>query len=359
MTDVSSADESAIERIEARRVWVIVNPRAGRGLAATVARTIVSDLRRSGVATSLTQTHPAETVSPSGDHDAVLVIGGDGTVRAAVERLLQLGMVPPILPVPMGTANLLGRHLGLRRTLWNVAMDGVRESASRIVGSGRLGRRVMRIGRRTLLPGPRRLAKTISHDACRALSRGMVRRLDIGRVEGRGPFLLMASVGFDAQVVAELDRRRSRSPGPIGLTSYALPAASALLSRDVPAITVTVDGQRVFGPAPAIAMVANMPEYGAGFPIAPDAISDDGLLDVVCLPCDGPMDVVKWFTLAAIGRHVDADGVVRAKGSEVTIASNAEDTPVQIDGDPGGVLPITTRVEKHSVPFVLLHPDGN
>lgn len=347
---MTSGDDPRLHTFNARRVWIMVNPRAGRGLAVAAANAIAFDLRRDGINVVQTHTHPAATSRPDGEIDAAIVLGGDGTVRSAVARLIELGDVPPVLPVPMGTANLLGKHLGLERNLWNIAYDGIRQSASGFLSTGRLGRRVMRIGRRTLLPGPRRLAKAVSRDVCRVLKRGHARRLDIGHADGHGPFLLMAGVGFDAHVVAELDRRRT---GPIGLTSYALPAASALLSGRMPAVTVEVDGREVFGPKPGIVMVANAPEYGAGFELVPGARTDDGLLDVVCLPGAGPGHVLRWTALAAMGRHTSSAGVVRARGQVVTIRSAGE-VPVQVDGDPGGRLPITLRVRPAAVPFVTL-----
>ncbi len=46
------------------------------------------------------------------DARAAIVIGGDGTIRAVAERYLELhGQSPPLLPIPLGTANLMVRHL--------------------------------------------------------------------------------------------------------------------------------------------------------------------------------------------------------------------------------------------------------
>ncbi len=109
----------------------------------------------------------------------------------------------------------------------------------------------------------------------------------------------------------------------------------------------------MFGPKPGIVMVANAPEYGAGFELVPGARTDDGLLDVVCLPGAGPGHVLRWTALAAMGRHTSSAGVVRARGQVVTIRSAGE-VPVQVDGDPGGRLPITLRVRPAAVPFVTL-----
>src|SRR5205807_7094329 len=110
------------------------------------------------------------------DARAAIVIGGDGTLRAVAERLLRYGPpIPPILPVPLGTANLMGRHLGIQWT-----------------------------------------DLTLEDQVVAAVARRRVLQMDAGRANGR-LFLLMAGVGFDAHVVHELDRLRS---GPISFVNY-------------------------------------------------------------------------------------------------------------------------------------------
>ena len=362
--------------VTARRAWLLANPRAGRGVAGDVATAIARRLRDADIAVVVDTRHPADVPAPEVRPDVVIVVGGDGTLRAAVERLMRLypDDVPAVLPVPMGTANLMGQHLGLRRTLSHIAADGVREAASELLGprrrlaeraalgvtrrlgttAKRLARRGLRVGRRVVLPGRRELASAVARRTLAALQRGEARRLDVGMTSDGGVFLLMAGVGFDAHVVAELDRRRT---GPIGLASYAMPALSAMVGGAFRPVTVEVDGRRVFGPQPGLVMVANVSQYGTGFPVVPHARSDDGKLDAVCLPCRHPGDLLKLFASAAAGWHVDAPGVVSASGVDVTVTSSGErPVDVQIDGDPGGKLPLRARVLPAAVPFVSLTP---
>ena len=49
---------------------------------------------------------------------AAITIGGDGTLRAAIDRLLSANVLPPLLPIPLGTANMMGKHLGIRFGKW-------------------------------------------------------------------------------------------------------------------------------------------------------------------------------------------------------------------------------------------------
>ena len=160
----------------------------------------------------------------------------------------------------------------------------------------------------------------------------------------------MAGVGFDAHVVHALDARRR---GPIGLWSYALPAASAVAAFDFPPVRVEVDGLWAFGPRPAVVMISNIPQYGVGFPLVPDARPDDGLLDVLCLPAASRAELVKLFVLAATGGHLTAPGVVRARGRHVRVTADAA-VPVQVDGDPGGTLPLEVRLLDHPIRLIRL-----
>ena len=301
---------------------MLANPTAGRGRGARLAEALSRQLSLCGYRPKVDLRPPAQVDFPDRP-DAVIVVGGDGTLRAAVERLIALygPDAPPVLPVPTGTANLMGQHLGLARSLWDIGLDGMRGLAEDI-GLARAR-------------SPERTAA----DAVAALGRGETTAVDLAEANGR-LFLLMAGVGFDAHVVHALDARRR---GPIGLFDYALPAVSAVARYDFPPLRVTVDGDALFGPEPAVVMLANVPQYGTGFPLVPDARPDDGLLDVLCLPVASRPQLARLVLLAATGGHLDAPGVARARGRRIAVSADAP-VPVQLDGDPGGTLPLDVRV---------------
>jgi diacylglycerol kinase family enzyme len=261
----------------------------------------------------------------------------------------------------MGTANLVGQYLGLERGFLAMGLEGIQALAHQ-VSPQKLLRRLpgLRLGpmtlhpRRTarrvlqrLLPPAAQVARESADRALRALDRAEIHRLDLGMANGR-LFLLMAGVGFDAHVVHVLDERRS---GPIGLLSYVLPAASAVARYGFPPIRVEVDGKRVFGPKPAVVMVANLPQYGTGFPIVPGARGDDRSLDVLCLPCNSRVRLGELFALAADQRHLTVTGAVTATGARVDIVADSP-VPVQIDGDPGGTLPLNVTLHEAQLPLI-------
>lgn len=294
---------------EPRAVWIFANPIAGRGLGARMARHLAARLQNEGYSVE-TFLKPAAELSGGelyAPARSAIVIGGDGTLRAVAERLIQLGNIPPLLPVPLGTANLMGRYLGIE---WNRSNVDERVAAA--------------VRRLRVLP------------------------LDAARANGR-LCLLMVGVGFDAHVVHELDRVRR---GPIAMWDYLLPVATAL-RRLVPApLRVTLDGQEIFSMAPAVVFVGNLSEYATGFPVLPYARPDDGLLDVCALPCRSRADLFRLFLLAAAGEHVRTEGAVYARGKRIGIESPAP-VPVQIDGDPAGHTPVNVDLLPIRLPFIV------
>jgi len=295
-------------------VLIFANPIAGRGRGRVLAERIAGRLAAEGFRPTLyleriDQIRPEQLDVPA---RAAVVIGGDGTVRGVARALYQhekrdKADGPPLLIVPMGTANLLGRHLGLN---W---------------------------GDRHL---PARVAAAIRNHH--------VVHLDTACANDE-LFLLMAGIGIDAGVVHELDRLRE---GPIQLASYVLPAALALTAYDYPALTVTVDGKTIARDLPAIAFVGNVKEYGTGFPLLPHARPDDGLLDVCVLPSGAPQDAVRHFLHAAAGEHLLAEGVVYTKGRDIKVTSDRP-APVQIDGEAAGHTPVEIKLLPIRVPFIV------
>jgi YegS/Rv2252/BmrU family lipid kinase len=292
-------------------VLIFANPIAGRGMGKTIAERVAVRLQRDGFDPRLVFDRcdlvPRDQLVENAR--ASIAIGGDGTVRGVARRLFELygDKMPPLLVIPMGTANLLGRHLG---TWWKD-----REM-------------------------PARASETIKA--------GNVLHLDAARANGE-LFLLMAGVGLDAKVVHELDRIRS---GPIDLTSYALPAAMAFGFYRYPPLTVTVDKKRVCENLPAVAFVGNIKEYGTGFPILPLATPDDGLLDVCVLPCANRLDAIRQFMLAASGDHLTAEGTIYTKGKHIRVEAE-EEVPVQIDGEAAGHTPLECDLLPVRLPFLV------
>lgn len=294
---------------ELGNVSIVANPIAGRGKGRETAQMLRQSLESAGA--NVTVIHdPLAQVEPGrlGAADAIIAIGGDGTLRAVAGRCLAGGVrIPPLLPVPMGTANLMGRHLGIDWQASNLA--------ERVVQS---------------------------------IRNGQISMFDAAEANGQ-LFLLVAGAGLDGQIVHELDRIRN---GPINYASYVFPTAMAMTSYRFTPLEVFVDERAIFHSEPAMAFVANVSEYGTGFPVAPDARPDDGMLDVCVIPIGSPVEAVRTFLQAAAGEHVLAEGVVYARGKQIEIRS-PRPVPIQVDGDPGGFTPAHISLLPIRVPFIV------
>lgn len=274
-------------------VALVVNARSGRGRAAAAADELRQCLGSAGFGCrAVGLDAPAELWSgTTSGARAVVAVGGDGTVRSVAARLL--GSEVPLAVLPTGTENLAARAFGQ--------------------------------------PGsPAVLA--------RALAAARTRRVDVGLVRRPGladhPFLVMASVGFDASVVAALDEVRR---GPISHASYVGPILRTARAWRAP----RVDAVPREGPAAALQgtgqlVVGNAAAYALRLDPARGADPADGLLDAVLLPADG------WMALAAWALRLRcASGAPRGlrRGRSAGWAIRLEPAaPVQADGDllPGG-----------------------
>lgn len=301
------------------KVVIFANPIAGRGRGRILAERLRGRFEKEGWEARVVFERPdlAGEEAIAGITAAVS-IGGDGTLRSVVERVTAGGANegPGVLVVPMGTANLMGKHLGM-----SLKDKGLEDRAVAAI----VGRLIVRLD-----VGEIRSQK---HES------GQMRRL----------FLLMVGIGIDGEVVHAMDRVRK---GPIAISSYVKPGLGALAEYHYRPLNVEVDGERVFGGRPAVAFVGNVKEYGTGFEILPLAKSDDELLDVCVLPANRPQELIGHFLAAATGEHIHGEGVVYVKGRRVRVTS-PEPVAVQADGDPAGWTPVEMELLRRRVGFLI------
>jgi diacylglycerol kinase family enzyme len=217
----------------------------------------------------------------------VVAAGGDGTLNEVINRVTGV----PVGLLPLGTENLMARHFRLSRS------------------AGRLAD---------------------------AIVRSSTQQLDLARCRGRY-FSLMAGVGLDARVVHDAHRERR---GHINHLHYLLPALRALWRYPFPAVEVEVGetGERLRGVA---VFLFNLPVYGGGLPIGAGARGDDGWLDLLVLQRAGWLNLARY--LEAVLNHGRLPDLQRRRVKQVRLWSE-EEVPVQVDGDPAGVLPLDVEV---------------
>lgn len=284
--------------------WVVVqrNPLSGSGRGVRELIRLVWALRRRGFRVRLFSDRvrmDAWLRAAAGAREVrcIVAAGGDGTVADLVNR--HPGIAVAVLP--LGTENLLARYLGFRRS---------------------------------------------GEDLAEVIAGGRVRRLDSAVCNGRRA-LLMVSCGPDADVVAEVHRRRR---GHISRLSYVVPVLRALLWGGLRRFEVTASEQSQLRSGSHV-IISNVPRYGFKLPFAPRAEPDDGLLDVRIYHGSGRPGMLWHVLRLKLGLPIGAGEVTvfRARAVSVRVVDGGRPADFQFDGDPGGQLPLQVRVEPGSL----------
>jgi diacylglycerol kinase family enzyme len=295
---------------DATEIVVAHNPIAGLRSAEHRVQKLAALLRSHGyeasVYTDLAEaTRKANEAFAAGSLRALVGVGGDGTAFELINRTCA-GL--PITLLPAGNESLLARHLGL--------------SAS-----------------------PEALYRTICA--------GQLRRLDAGRCSGR-LFASMVSCGLDAEVVHIVHRRRR---GHMGTRHYIKPIWEAIRTYRFPEIAIDIEHEDP-APGPAEALVArwcfvfNLPCYGGGLRICPQASGVDGLLDLCLFHRGGSWPGLFYAAAVAAGCHRALKVCTTRRVKRLRISSS-QLVYYQIDGDPGGTLPVEVEVVPDRLTFIV------
>lgn len=296
-----------------RRVAALINPAARHGLAGAAVAAAVDALVANGLeVTALTGSSAGEALGfargvRSPQHDAVVVVGGDGTIRLALQAAYEAGAdAVPIGLMPAGTGNDTARTLG-------IPTDDPAAAAA-IISRG---------------------AHRICDSATITLSDGSVHA-----------FGTVAASGLDALVT----ERANTLSWPKGQLRYPI-AALIELSRMKPfPYRITVDGQTLDRDL-VLASVGNTATYGGGMQITPSAIIDDGELDITLVHHGSRLKLMGLFPTIYSGKHIHRKEVEQLRGRRIELTSSRR-TPIYADGDRIGELPATIEVRRGAVSFL-------
>jgi diacylglycerol kinase (ATP) len=263
--------------------------------------------------------------------DAVLVAGGDGTVRAVSEAMSGSGV--PLTIVPSGTGNLLARNLRLPL-----------DDADAVI--------------RSTFDGDR-LAMDTGWAA--------LRRQDGSTAEHA--FVVMGGMGLDAAMIANTNPQLKKS---VGWVAYVDGAARSLASAKPFRVAYQLAGSRLHSSRVQSVLFANCGRLPAGLELIPEASVADGALDIVIFQPKGPLGwILVWRRVAwdnsvlrrfRAGRRVLAlrtkDNAVRySRGTGIELATS-QAQPVQLDGDEfGEAVHVRTRVDPGAL--LIAVPSGH
>lgn len=295
------------------RTRVILNPLAGGGdasrarLREAVDRLTGAEVRET-VATGEARTLAAQAVAEG--FERVVSAGGDGTLNEVLQGLaprfdrVELGLVP------VGTGNDLARTLG-------IPDDPV--------------------------------------EALEILEAGAVRRLDVARFAGAAGerwFLNVSAGGFSGEVDEHLEPEVKATWGPL---SYVRTAFDALADLEPYATEVTVepgsDRAESIRLSTVNLVVANGRYVAGGLQVAPEALPDDGLLDLVAIRSAPVGRLSLMAARMLVGQHLEHELVVHRRAASFSVAS-APPMTFNTDGEPAGPGPARFEVVPRAVRFV-------
>jgi YegS/Rv2252/BmrU family lipid kinase len=286
-------------------ISLIVNPAAGGGRAGRAAPGVVRALEGHGLTVRRTDTrdlaHARElAVEAARGGEVAVALGGDGLAGALADALRDIpGALLGVLPG--GRGNDLARVLG-------IPLD------------------------------PLAACATIAHGVPRPIDLGLVSDT---RSDASGhTFVGIASVGFDS----DANRIANEAPAWLGGLVYAYGALRALLAWRPARFEIELDPPSERRSFSAYTVGAcNSRAYGGGMYAAPDALLDDGLIEVIVLESVSKFRfLTRVFPKVFSGTHVHEPCVHVFRAQEIAVSADRPFT-MYADGDPIGELPLRVR----------------
>lgn len=291
---------------EPRRLAIIFNPAAGRPGERFLRKTL-RELDAQSVIYTVAPTlaaGDAQRLAEEACHgplppDAVVAAGGDGTIQEVVNGIKGADVALGI--IPLGTANVLAREIGL----------------------------------------------TFAPDAiARTLAQGEPRKIHLGQI-GERRFVMMAGIGFDAESVRRVN---GHVKAIFGRAAYGLAAIEELLFGAHPVIEITANG---VAHSASWLIVGNGHYYAGGFSVTRGACLSDPSLTACLFQSPRRGDLLRYVGSAVMGHHDRLDDVTFLKTESLHV-SGPEDMVVQADGELVGHLPVTISLAPETLD--LIHP---
>jgi len=296
------------------KLLVVFNPHASAGRAAKLLPGVRSALKRfASIDVLETAGEGDATVRVAqaclASYDGLVAAGGDGTLFEVLNGLYAHPMEKriPLGLVPVGTGNAFARDLGLMPGDWQNGID--------IIAGGRL------------------------------------RRVDVGRVTLPGDsfhFLNIIGAGLPVDAMKTVGKLKF-----IGNSAYTLATLWQVLKLRTYPLSLEIDGETLEQESMFVE-ISNTRYTGTSFLIAPEAVLDDGLLDLTLVRSASRARLLRLFPTIYKGRHVHYPEVFCRRAREVRITA-PEGLVLAPDGELRGITPATiTCLERDLQIFAAL-----
>jgi diacylglycerol kinase (ATP) len=193
------------------------------------------------------------------------------------------------------------------------------------------------------------------HAAIRVLISGHQRALDVGRVTVGSKVWYFIDIA-EAGIGADVSERANRMPKFLGSSTYFIATLASLVGWKHKLLHVVVDGTIRRDLTGQAVVVANCQFYGGGMRIAPGAIPDDGMFDVIVEGPIGKLEAMLKARKLYAGIHLEDPGLKRnlelLHGAKVEVSS-PDSILVQLDGEVVGSLPAVFEVVPGALRFMV------
>jgi diacylglycerol kinase (ATP) len=294
------------------RVTVLTNPMSGHGNAPHAAEKAVARFQHLGI-------DVVEIVGRDAAHarqlvdealalgtDALVVVGGDGVIRLALQALARTEI--PLGIIAAGTGNDHAREYGIPVGDPAAAVD--------------------------------------------VIAAGYTETVDLGLIRGDDGsqtwFGTIAATGFDSLV----SDRVNRMSWPHGRMRYNLAMLAEITKLHPLPFRLVFDGQREVVADLTLAAFGNTRSYGGGMLICPNADHSDGMLDVTMVRAGSRTKLIRLFPTVFKGTHIHLDEVTTERARTVTVESPGINA--YADGD--YVCPLPVEISAVPAALTLLVP---
>lgn len=282
-----------------KKAMFIINPSAGKEKAADYKELGIQTLTDIGYEVDVRETEGAYDATRFAreacekEYDFVVAMGGDGTINEAVSGLAEQPHQPLFSLVPLGTVNDFARALG-------ISLD--------------------------------------PPEAIEALKTGTEKRVDIAKVGDRY-FMNILALGKIAESTSEVAPEKKTK---LGALAYFIEGVKALTSDEQMYFTVTHDNGEWKGEAKLV-LVALTNSVGGFENLAPEALTDDGLLHVYVVE-NAALPAFIRIAGALLRGQLEKDPAVEVIHTTSVTIDATEPVLCNIDGDEGDETPLEIKV---------------
>jgi YegS/Rv2252/BmrU family lipid kinase len=237
--------------------------------------------------------------SAIGRYDIVIAAGGDGTVNEVINGIIGKKIKLGILP--LGTENSVSKELGIPENC---------KKAAKIIAQG----------------------KSI--------------KFDIGSLEnskGKRYFALVAGVGFDAAIAADLTPHLKKM---LHGAAYLLEGLKELVEYKKHKMIVKIDDKEEL--EGYFAIIGNVKYYGMGLEMTPEADPTSGKLDLILFKKENIFEMLKYGVHALL-HNIDKYKDVEYRKFKKAVIDSEGDVLVHADSELAGGTPVTFQVHKNAV----------